>query len=123
MVRPKAAFTSKESVEGGFQSLKGFVVLKQKWKESQCRRLRKRISEAEEWHNNRRTEAEEIERYGLHVSGNKGPMLLLLDKAVQKAPEKLKAPEVTYSEADKTLTAEHFAEKEEPVADWGPTEV
>ena len=50
-------------------------------------------------------------------------MLSLLDKAVQKAPEKLKAPEVTYSEADKTLTAEHFAEKEEPVADWGPTEV
>ena len=45
------------------------------------------------------------------MSGNKGPMLSLLDKAVQKAPEKLKAPEVTAYEADKTPTAEPFADK------------
>ena len=61
--------------------------------------------------------------YGLCVSGNKAPMLAVLDEAVQKAPEKLKAPELTYSEANKTLPAEPFSEKEDPVVDQGPTEV
>ena len=35
MVRPKLAFTSKERTKGGFQILKGFVILKEKWKELQ----------------------------------------------------------------------------------------
>ena len=48
---------------------------------------------------------------GLRVSGNKVPILAALDEAVQKAPEKLKAPEVTAYEADKTPTAEPFADK------------
>ena len=61
--------------------------------------------------------------YVLHVYVNKGPMLAALHEEVQKNPEKLKTPEVTASEANKTPTAEPFAEKEEPVVDRGPTEV
>ena len=61
--------------------------------------------------------------YGLRVSGNKGPMLAVLDEAVQKAPENLKAPEVTASEADKTLTEEPFSDNDEPGVNWGATEV
>ena len=36
------------------------------------------------------------------MSGNKGPMLAALGEAVQKAPDKLKVPEITSSEANKT---------------------
>ena len=61
--------------------------------------------------------------YVLHVYGNKGPMLAALHEEVQKNTDKFKAPEVTDSEANKTPTAEPFAEKEEPVLYQGPTEV
>ena len=46
-------------------------------------------------------------------------MLAALHEEVQKNTEKFKAPEVTDSEANKTPTAEPFAEKEEPVLDQG----
>ena len=61
--------------------------------------------------------------YGLCVSRNKAPMLAALDEAFQKAPDKLTAPEVTASEANKNPAAEPFAEKEEHVVNRGPTEV
>ena len=48
---------------------------------------------------------------GFRVCGNKGPIFVALDEAFYKAPEKLKAPEVTASEDDKTLTEEPFSEK------------
>ena len=50
-------------------------------------------------------------------------MLAVLYEAVQKAPEKIKAPEITASEDDKTPTAEPFSEKEGPVVDQRITEV
>ena len=43
---------------------------------------------------------------GLRVSGNKGPMLVTLYEAFQKAPDNLKAPKVTVYEADNNLTVE-----------------
>ena len=53
--------------------------------------------------------------------GNEGPMLAMLDEAVQKAPEKLKVTEFTASEADKTPMKETFSEKEDHLVDWGLT--
>ena len=60
MVRPKAAFTSKERIEGRFQILKGFVVLKEKQRESQRGRRMKRRSDTEERHNKKRAKTETI---------------------------------------------------------------
>ena len=50
--------------------------------------------------------------YGLRVSSNKVLMLAVLDEAVQKDPENLKAPEVTAFEADKTPAEEPFPDME-----------
>ena len=61
--------------------------------------------------------------FGLSASSNKSLMLAVLYEAVQKAPEKIKAPEITASEDDKTPTAEPFSEKEGPVVDQRITEV